>query len=364
MALFSLLATAVASPAQLIYHDDSLNFLSEWILKEPQGLLKSVRVEKRDVKAQFGLAVESNPVVLHKRVYDTAGHLAETVTTDSSIEIRREFVHDPQGRLIEQRDWGGETQISRDVIEYDDQGRKRAAIYYGTMDSITRNDFHYDSNGRLVRQIRKSKFIGKQESEEITLEYDNSGNHVRTTRKSTKDGHETVEVDREWTYDSKNRIIEVNEPWGLKHRLSFEYDGDGRKTAERETLDGVPGWLKTFAYDAAGHLTRCDVFDGGGAGQRWTRTEWETNSHGMPVRGGQTSQAFDRNMIDRRPVEGSAVVQSDHFEFEVEYDHNGNWTKYTVLKNIDELGQTRRVPVRRYFRTIEYLALTKPSAPD
>ena len=113
-------------------------------------------------------------------------------------------------------------------------------------DSRSRN-FTYDADNRLVGQTWYDSSHNVVNT--LTYTYDAAGNRL-----TASDNNSTYT----YTYDALNRVITVQEPFGLS--LSYTYDAAGNKTSVVDSIGGTT----TYVYDAADRLISLQF---GGAGQ-------------------------------------------------------------------------------------------------
>ena len=225
-----------------------------------------------------------------------------------------EFEYDTLGNLIKMRDWLGETNIENDEygravrisdynknvvgFEYGKKGEKKAVVY----PDGEKVDFRHDEYGRLIQvdtsagvinyiydnsgQIKKKRFPGNvwvdytydragRVSEftstdatgavdNFMYEYDAVGNKVRICKR--RKGMSALSGDYHYSYDSLNRLIEVEKDGKLLR--SYSYDGYGNRTYMSEegeeffytynvlnqllTVEGSES--KRYSYDKKGNL--------------------------------------------------------------------------------------------------------------
>ncbi len=177
-------------------------------------------------------------------VYDLAGRLAtrRALAPSGAVLATTAFGSDPAGNTTSTTDARGNTTTSA-----------------------------YDAAGRLTQVTQPATATT---SVVVSAGYDAEGNRTRTT---DGDGHVTISTytpwdlpesvvepataadaaaaNRTWTslYDGAGLAVEERQPGGVS--VSRTFDAAGRTTAESGTGPGVAPATRSFAYDAAGHMT-------------------------------------------------------------------------------------------------------------
>ncbi|MBX3423652.1 MAG: VCBS repeat-containing protein [Pirellulaceae bacterium] len=166
--------------------------------------------------------------------YDGAGYMTASIvmlhTDDGVVEVRREFSHDANGRLLEVVDAVG----GRTLYSYDAAGNRTS-----TTDPLGRiTTFTYDSMNRLIRTTYPD---GLTE----TKQYDLVGNLIQLTDRGGRSTH--------YQYDAVNRptVIILPDPTpddlADNPRRAFEYDLAGQLIA---VID-EEGYRTTYSYGTA-----------------------------------------------------------------------------------------------------------------
>ena len=282
--------------------------------------------------------------------YDPAGRLTARVLTTGERET---FAYDPAGRQTARTDFNGVTT----AYGYDLAGRRTSeaapglavsTTYTPTGLPATQTDargvtrYEYDARDRLVSRTEPDGRAVRYEYDaagsvvgltspagEVRYEYDPAGRPAAVT--DPAGGVTRYEHDRAGglvrtaypdgtaearTLDARGRpaVIETTGPAGLLARLSYTFDGAGR----RASLTEADGTRTDWTFDPAGRLTREVVAGPGGgnatdyaydrAGNRLTRADG---------RDGTTAYEYDARDRLVRETTGGVVVAST-------YDANGN----------------------------------------
>ncbi|AOT69950.1 RHS repeat domain-containing protein [Geosporobacter ferrireducens] len=140
---------------------------------------------------------------------------------------------DKAGRLKAVENKGEVTRYS-----YNDNGGRKEILY----PSGTKETYQYSKRGEVTKLTNK-KTDGTL-IDEYTYTYDDNGNQLTKTENR---GTTT------YTYDSVNRLKEVQEPGGIK--TTFEYDKAGNRTAQIEVLAGAVK-LTNYSYNNKNQLER------------------------------------------------------------------------------------------------------------
>lgn len=159
------------------------------------------------------------------------GEVKSTLTDPKGNTTTKTF--DKAGRLKAVENKGEVTQYSY----YDNGGRKEILYPAGTKET-----YQYSKRGEVTRLTNK-KADGTL-IDEYTYTYDDNGNQLtKTENRGT-----TV-----YTYDSVNRLKEVQEPGGIQ--TTFEYDKAGNRTAQIEVMAGVVK-LTNYSYNSKNQLEK------------------------------------------------------------------------------------------------------------
>jgi len=217
-------------------------------------------------------------------LYDADGEVTEVIdplghatTTLYDMDGRVTEVVDPMGRVTTTMyDADGEVTAVIDPLGnttttlYDADGEVTATIdplghttttlydadgeVTETIDALGRmTTSHYDGDRRLVSQTWYDAHDNVVNTESFT--YDSTGNML-----TAQDASGTYTM----TYDSLNRVITTENPFGLT--LTYTYDADGNRTQVQDSLGGVTNYV----YDADNELLS-EQF--GGTGQTPLRVD-------------------------------------------------------------------------------------------
>jgi RHS repeat-associated protein len=245
-------------------------------------------------------------------LYDADGEMTEIIDPMSRVTTT---VYDADGEVIETIDPSGNVTTTiydadGEVTEpIDPLGRQTTTIYDAdgevteTIDPLDRATTSlYDADGRLVGQTWYDSHGDVTNLETYT--YDADGNMLTA---ENDNGTYTM------TYDSLNRVISVENPFG--QTLNYTYDVDGNRTEVQDSLGGVT----TYLYDADNEQTS-EQF--GGAGQTPLRIDLTYDADGELL--------TETHYSD---LAGTQVVVESYYT----YDADG---KITNLMDVDGGGTT------------------------
>ncbi|MFZ5968225.1 MAG: S8 family serine peptidase [Bacillota bacterium] len=174
------------------------------------------------------------------------GEIKTTVTDPNGNVTSKTF--DKAGRLKAVENNGETTQYS-----YNDNGSRKETIY----PAGAKETYEYSKRGEITKLTNK-KADGTI-IDEYTYTYDDNGNQLTKTEKWGT----TV-----YTYDSVNRLKEVQEPNGIK--TTFDYDKAGNRTSQIEVTNGAVK-LTNYQYNNRNQLERETVQDAGKTTERQYR---------------------------------------------------------------------------------------------
>ena len=266
-------------------------------------------------------------------VYDDA--LRRVTETDKRNLVRTTEL-DSLGRLISVTRSG----VLLEQHEYDGNNNR----VLSTDANMNQTQFSYDGANRL---IVRTDGLGSDEETATTFKYDRIGNLLEE-----KDGRLTGRpFDIKNTYDDLNRLTAVED--GEANITSFEYDGEGNRTAQVEPKG--PSYRTEFDYGELNELIEVRMPDGGVYGYEYddnrNRTT-QTDAEGNVVT--FTYDVLNRVDLMIQDPEGFALI-TNH-----DYDANGNETKLTDPKGqlIDfEYDELNRLKKKAYNLTTEDFAL-------
>ncbi|HET6450775.1 MAG TPA: hypothetical protein VFI08_05665 [Spirochaetia bacterium] len=241
---------------------------------------KEVRRWQITVSADRRVERESaNGVLTSRRLFDSAGVLAQEEQYTAGTLARTTFFSYVAGRLVTRRELDARgAEVSRDSYLYADNGRLREARHTvwggspsvssvvaaksGIVEERTSVDGttlveRFDVNGRLVRR-EKSAPDGSTVREDFRYDAE-SGVLASSEERRSADG---AVVDR--TYDSAGRIAQetVTLKGAVSETSRYEHDSDGRVTSRtRRSAAGIEVWRT--AYRASGDVDREEYWQRG-----------------------------------------------------------------------------------------------------
>jgi hypothetical protein len=214
-----------------------------------------------------------------KSYYD-AEHLLlkeEKWSADGKLEWKKELVYDEAGNNLERWTFHRDSVVERIVQKFNAANRLIRAEEYG-------------SNEKLLRKSSAA--------------YDRNGKGVVTTFTNIQD--EFVKS-MESVYDSSGRLIE--------NRYFIQLSGE---QLDRISMPGINSWLQknTYLYDAKNNLIQT--------------MEVDSNL----VMSLNTSLAYDSlNNLTTRIIQSTDRSRAQHYRYEYQYNHAGEWTKKRTFLN-------------------------------
>ncbi len=158
--------------------------------------------------------------------YDADGEVKTVTDPDGN---RTTFSYNAEGEKIGEQDPAGGTA----TFAYDADGEMTSQV-----DALGRTTtYSYNAEGEETGETWISASSGVTDVN--TLTYDNDGNQLSA---ANFNGAYT------YTYDDENRVLTVQEPFGLS--LTFTHDADGNRTGVQDSLGGA----QTSTYDAENDL--------------------------------------------------------------------------------------------------------------
>jgi len=255
---------------------------------------------------------------------------------DEPFHLRREFTHDPGGRVVEEvatSDGEGGLNYTYDYL-YFPEGWLQSWIITHPDDDPTygyfRYDYTYDETGRVLTE-HNIYVEGGEPGTIRTYIYDDE---LRTTTEEVDNDGSGV-VDYVWvsTHNEDGQLLLKQSDWGndgtWDTTMEYTYDDFGRKTAMLGTyLAFDAGGVITrtdqerslYEYNADGNLT-FESFDSNDDGilEEWTRNTYEDRHLTLAQVGTQTDEGI--------PV--------DDYNFFYERDIDGRWTSRTTTSFVE-----------------------------
>lgn len=160
---------------------------------------------------------------------------------------------------------------TRAAYSYDTAGRATAIEHTRGATFISRFDYTYDPNGNRASQ-RETRFDGTDETttygydaadrltavaypdETVTTTYDGVGNRLTET---TVEAGGTPTGDRAYTYNSRHQLTAITDLFDPAASVAYTYDANGNQTSKT-----IAGETTTFTYDLRDRLI--EISDDGG----------------------------------------------------------------------------------------------------
>ncbi len=265
--------------------------------------------------------------------YDALGRL--DLARNPACEIRR--IHDPLGRLIEERtvDTGTQTH-ARQVLRhrYERRGLRSHSIFNEHIELA----YKYDAAGRMCRILLGGQTVlsieRDQQGRELRREqgalhtlsdHDSEG---RLRRQRVIDTNDNILIQRDYRYDAAGRLTQISEP----HTGLFEFEYDA---LDRLLVVSGPDEEERYRYDPTGK--RLDEH-GAGAGSRPTAfasSRYEYDPNGNRLRE-LVEEGIGETLFEYDTGNQLIAVQSSIGRIEYVYDALG---RRLIKRNAD--GETR-----------------------
>ena len=226
---------------------------------------KTSQVDAAGYVTTWTLDAEGNVVVERRSAAPSAGATtaaAPVLAPNDAADRVTDFTYDRNGRRLAETRRGVQFWSVDGVTGALSSGQASATISYAYngLGEVTRRteatgeyvDYAYDTAGRLTHEAR-APFVdqtGASVRPAVDYAYDGLGDLVRTVESGTRV--------TSYAYGAGGRLESSTDAAG--NTRSYHYDSVGRKVAETYLRANATGSLKaegtTYAYDAAGQLTR------------------------------------------------------------------------------------------------------------
>ena len=245
--------------------------------------------------------------------YDTAGNLANIMAPEGNTES--EYTYDLCGNVLSHKDAMGRTAF----YQYDFQNHLIQMLHpakeEGTRTLYQRITFSYDENGNKKEEIRHGGY------------WDKEGKMI---------SEEGTDLCLSFAYDSRNRLIDIND--GLGAVVRYRYDVRGNRIYEERQISDEVKQVIYYKYDKAGRLVeqKEELISGlapipGEERSAVTRYRYDENGNRteiMTPEGYQILREYDScdRLISERSVDKvNGIDRAVH----ISYDKAGNITKVT-----------------------------------
>jgi hypothetical protein len=204
-----------------------------WLLKGP---VKTVQVERAEIKLKGGQATEGQRRLLSLTTYGEKGDKLEEISYryDGSVQEKRVFTHDGVRPQTEVAYNVAGTVISKSFYGYDSEGRASGSSVYGPDGALLRKSVRtYASDGNLA----------------VAASYNPDGSLInKTVFKYDSEGKQAEDI----VYNSTGQVIQRSARNGDQFNVVL-YNGDGtiflqsaRQTPTQE-YDSHGNWIKQRA---------------------------------------------------------------------------------------------------------------------
>lgn len=207
-----------------------------------KGPVKTVQVERAEIKSREGQATERPRRLLSLTTYDEKGNMLEELRykDDGSIQDKRVFTHDgvrPQTEVVYKADG---TVMSKSFYSYDSEGRLSGSSVYAADGVLLRKAIRtYGPDGKLA---------------EAAL-YNPDGSLMNKTNfKYDSEGKQVEDI----VYNSSDQVIQRSARNGDQFNLIL-YNGDGTifhqssRQAPTQEFDSHGNWIKQKALVTVTH---------------------------------------------------------------------------------------------------------------
>jgi hypothetical protein len=184
--------------------------------------------------------------------YDSEGRIRELINfkNDTAVLNVSTYTYDNRGNRTEYVKYIGnrKTTSFKQNFQYDNKGNKLLETGFNGVDNY-KNIFYYNPEGKL-QQIKY--YTGQKLDEIRTFTY-----LANTTEVKVADGFGNILFYLQTRYDQSNRPLEeirLDKERKEINKTSHTYDAAGNDIKEVEVLQGRPGPITSYIYDAAGRL--------------------------------------------------------------------------------------------------------------
>ncbi|MBR6676283.1 MAG: hypothetical protein IKL24_03015 [Clostridia bacterium] len=171
--------------------------------------------------------------------YNENRELVRVTSSGNGHEFNRDIeLFYENGKCVEQKPVNGSGKV---VNQYDDRGNLIRKDNYDGSTSMSWITYTYDENGLLLTESREGR--SSHNFAYYVYEYDEAGNLVKVTQKTSGGSYSKIEVVSDYVYDANGRKL-------AKTESRYDFSGDEIELTVTET----------YEYDAYGNITllRCD----------------------------------------------------------------------------------------------------------